>query len=177
MGFGRSNIWYGDENKGGEINRKIISYIESYEKDNKELIEEVESTKIIGSEKEALVKVRVNQSKFRERLLDKYNRKCCLCDADFEPTLIASHIKPWAESDENEKVKNDNGLLLCPNHDRLFDRGYISFDDEGKIIISKMITKRNQDLLNISESMKIQISGEMATFLKWHREKYKDNLY
>ena len=51
-----------------------------------------------------------------------------------EAVLIASHIKPWKDSDENERLDIDNGLLLCPNHDKAFDRGYISFDDNGLII-------------------------------------------
>ena len=51
--------------------------------------------------------------------------------------LVASHIKPWSISDANEKLDIHNGLLMCPNHDKLFDRGYISFDDTGRILISE----------------------------------------
>ena len=54
-----------------------------------------------------------------------------LSNKDF---LIASHIKPWSKCKSNQKLDVNNGLLLCPNHDRLFDEGWISFDEIGKII-------------------------------------------
>ena len=57
--------------------------------------------------------------------------------------LVASHIKPWSISDANEKLDIHNGLLMCPNHDKLFDRGYISFDDTGRILISEKLDDNN----------------------------------
>ena len=60
--------------------------------------------------------------------------------------LIASHIKPWACSESGEKLDIDNGLLLCPNHDALFDSGYISFDENGVIMISEHL-KRDDAIL------------------------------
>lgn len=66
-------------------------------------------------------------------MLKRYNR-CCLCEMENPEFLIASHIKPWAESERKEKLDVNNGFLMCPNHDRIFDKGYITFDDDGKII-------------------------------------------
>ena len=57
-------------------------------------------------------------------MLKKYHSKCCLCGVDDDALLVASHIKPWAKSDEHEKLDLDNGLLLCPNHDKLFDLAF-----------------------------------------------------
>lgn len=88
--------------------------------------------------------------------------------------LTASHIKPWSDSDENEKLSSDNGLLLCPNHDRLFDSGYISFDDSGNIIISSKIDESNKMFLNINSDMRINekyFSEEMLFFIRFHRSK------
>ena len=56
-----------------------------------------------GKEKEAVVKVRINQDKFREKLINKY-KKCCLCNVNMNELLVASHIKPWSISDANEKL-------------------------------------------------------------------------
>lgn len=129
--------------------------------------------KLTGVDKAAVVKVRVNQGVFRDRLIRKYE-SCCLCGADDKGLLIASHIKPWAESDPKERIDVNNGLLLCPNHDRLFDKNYISFDDDGHILISDMLSEENRILLNVHEDMRIKMTDEMTKYMAYHREnKYK----
>ena len=122
-----------------------------------------------GVDKEAIVKARVNQSVFRDRLLQKAG-KCCLCGVDEKSLLLASHIKPWSISISSERVDVNNGLLLCPNHDKLFDKGYISFDDEGKILISKSLSKNNLVFMNIHSDMKINLSDKEKEYMKYHRE-------
>lgn len=97
---------------------------------------DADKLQILGKERETFIKTRVNQSVFRERLLNKYDC-CCLCKVGNPKFLIASHIKPWADSENDEKLDEDNGFLLCPNHDALFDSGYISFDENGTIMISE----------------------------------------
>lgn len=101
----------------------------------KEIDEEVDRLNLVGETREAVINVRVNQGEFRNRLLQRYNR-CCLCGVDNPELLVASHIKPWAKSKPEEKLDVNNGFLMCPNHDRLFDKGWISFDDEGNIVIA-----------------------------------------
>lgn len=138
--------------------------------DESSIISEIESATVEGSEKAALVKVRVNQGLFRDKLLRKYS-KCCLCgvcDADF---LVASHIKPWAESAPNEKLDVENGFLLCPNHDKLFDGGWISFNDDGTILISDTLKQTEKVFMNIQEDMKIMLSENNKKYLKFHRNK------
>ena len=78
-GMGQSNIWYGNEDE----NKKVEKIIETYEKDKSDKV----------NEKEAVVKVRINQDKFREKLINKY-KKCCLCNVNMNELLVASHIKP-----------------------------------------------------------------------------------
>lgn len=125
---------------------------------------------VVGDERDAVVKVRVNQDKFREGLLKKYNSRCCLCGVDNDNLLVASHIKPWAKSDEHEKLDLSNGLLLCPNHDKLFDAGFISFDADGKILISKRLSEPSRLFMNVHENMKIDLTGKNDNYLKYHRE-------
>ena len=166
----RRNVWYGNE----EVNNAVLTYIQEYEKNlhlEEDRISDF-SKPLEGYEKEALIKARVNQDVFRERMLKKYNSVCCIskCNVHTSEMLTASHVKPWSKCNNNEKVSPFNGLLLCPNHDHLFDKGYISFTDDGKIIISSALDKENRTFLNIDESMEIPVELEMIPFLKYHRE-------
>ena len=172
----RINIWYGNDN----TNERVIDYINKYDNNVSERIRKTDESleNLKGSEKEAIVKIRENQGVFRNKMLQKYNNKCCLCGVNMKEMLIASHIKPWSKSDENEKLSSDNGLLLCPTHDKLFDLGLISFDEKGKILISSSISESNIAEMNINHNMKLdsQITSKaMLFFLKYHRDRiYKE---
>ncbi|SKC09541.1 HNH endonuclease [Lachnospiraceae bacterium] len=127
---------------------------------------------IDGKDRYALIKARVNQGAIRKNTLKKYDTQCALCKLRFEPSLVASHIKEWAASDSTEKGDLDNILLLCPNHDALFDKHYISFDNEGKIMISSKLNNNDRVLLNIHNDMKIDMNDKMKKYMEWHRKKY-----
>lgn len=133
-----------------------------------EIDKEIETKQLQGEEREALIKVRVNQSAFRKLLMRRYTH-CCLCDVDDESLLVASHIKPWAKSSHEEKVDVNNGLLLCPNHDKLFDRGYISFDNGGHIVISDELSKNCAISMNIKNDMQIELSNDNIKYMEYHR--------
>lgn len=94
-----------------------------------------------------------------------------MCKVENPSPLIASHIKPWASSIAEEKLDSENGFLLCPNHDALFDGGYISFDDSGQIIISDRLSTMDCTFTNVNPSMKISLSDKNCEYLKFHREK------
>ena len=79
-------------------------------------------------------------TKFRRELLKKWNDRCALTGISNPDLLVASHIKPWAKSQENkeerwEQTCVDNGLILASPIDRLFDQGFLSFDDNGAVLI------------------------------------------
>ncbi len=137
--------------------------------DDSSIISEIENSRLEGVEKETLVKVRINQGLFRDTLLKKYS-KCCLCGVCDSAFLIASHIKPWAASNSKEKLDIENGLLLCPNHDKLFDGGWISFSDDGNIIISAALEQNDKVFMNVREDMRIVLSEKNKEYLKYHRE-------
>ncbi len=166
----RRNVWYGNK----ETDEAVFAYIESYEAKVSAAENAISdfTRPLKGYEKAALIKARVNQEKFRSFLLEKFKVKCCLsmCRVHSPEMLIASHIKPWSCCNNNEKVSPYNGLLLCPNHDHLFDAGYISFSDSGDILISDVVDNENRIFLNISEKMTIDVSEEMLPFLQYHRE-------
>lgn len=137
-----------------------------------EIQEKIESLQLEGKEKEAIVKVRVNQGAFRKDLLNKSNKCCCLCGVKNVSLLVASHIKPWSDCEPNERLDVDNGFLLCPNHDKLFDAGLITFDDYGVIHISDSLDGEDRKLLNVSENMSVNVDSEQKKkYLAYHRDK------
>ncbi|MCT6929630.1 MAG: HNH endonuclease [Lysinibacillus fusiformis] len=121
----------------------------------------------LPSEKQYLRKVRATQGKFRESLL-KDSSVCKVCGMNIPDLLVASHIKPWKDSNDNERIDFYNGLLLCPAHNAAFDSGYISFDSEGIIIISNLLDKNNIDLLGLREKIKIQLEPRHLEYMTWH---------
>lgn len=123
----------------------------------------------IKNEIERKIKVRVSQGKFRENLL-KRDGKCVMCGLDIKSILVASHIKPWAVSDEHEKQDKDNGILLCANHDALFDKGYITFEESGDLKVSRTINKLDYNKLNIADSLSLKINANQNMYMKYHRQ-------
>lgn len=122
---------------------------------------------ITETEKERVIKSRIGQSKFKKALLG-IEKKCRLCGVSDERFLVASHIKPWSQSNYQERLDVNNGLLLCPNHDTLFDKGYISFDDDGTIMISNGLDDATKVFLNVNESMNIRMNESTKEYMKWH---------
>lgn len=136
---------------------------------SKQIDRELDGLHLQGKVRAAIVKVRVNQGEYRKRLLERYSH-CCLCRVQEPSLLIASHIKPWADSEPEEKLDPDNGLLLCPNHDKLFDQGFISFEDDGMIRVSEQMTAVDKTFMNVNDHMKIEVNAQNGKFLRYHRE-------
>jgi putative restriction endonuclease len=93
-----------------------------------------------GLEREATVRVRVNQSFFRSRILPAYNFRCCVTGMTIQPLLTASHIIPWAE-DEKNRLNPKNGLCLNALHDRACDRHLMWVEDDFVIRFSPKLHK------------------------------------
>lgn len=133
---------------------------------------ESELSSLKGEDREAVVRSRVNQGIFRKILLEKYNH-CCLCQVSNKALLTASHIKPWAVSTSVEKLDLNNGFLMCPNHDRLFDKGFISFRDDGSIMISEKLSEIDRIFTNVQSDMTIELTEGNKRYLQYHG----DNVY
>ena len=87
--------------------------------------------------------------------------------------MIASHIKPWAKADNEEKIDPKNGFMLTPTYDKLFDRGFITFEDDKRLIVSPWLSPMNQKRLNIYTGMlinKLPLDEKRKEYLKYHRE-------
>lgn len=121
-----------------------------------------------NNEIERKIKVRVTQGKFREELI-KRDKKCILYGLDIETLLIASHIKPWSKSNDYEKQDSNNGILLCANHDALFDKGYISFDEKDNLCISPIIKENDYEKLYINKDMKVKLNNNQKRYMNNHK--------
>ncbi|WP_399630154.1 HNH endonuclease [Sporosarcina sp. SG10008] len=121
-----------------------------------------------------MVKGRIGQSKFKQGLKSR-EAKCAICLVDVEGFLIASHIKPWKDCTSSERLDLDNDLLLCPNHDWLFDKGYISFEGNGDIMINPDNYQVIKSNMNIKESVKISLNDRQKEYMAWHRGNYFKN--
>lgn len=131
-------------------------------------------TPTAGTDVEKIVKTRVSQGSFR-RLLLLERHQCNLCDITTTSVLRASHIKEWSESSREERIDANNGLLLCANHDALFDRHLISFEpSSGDICISSSIDAEQRAALNLSDSFNLAMSDRMKSYMQIHYKKFID---
>ena len=156
--------------------RKFLSFVQ-YNYTNKQSseinneIRKIEiSPKLSQTEKETLIMSRVGQGIFRDELI-KYWKGCAISTLSTTNRLIASHIKPWRVASNIERLDLYNGLLLLPNYDKLFDLGYISFKDNGTIIISSLINEEEYNVLGINKGLKLyQIAENHKKYMEYHRD-------
>ncbi len=123
------------------------------------------------TERTGLITSRVGQGYFRKQLIDKWDNKCAVTSCSISKILIASHIVPWKEATDHERLDVDNGILLSPTLDALFDKHLISFDDDGSIIIAPTLSNEEILILGIKKTMKIKVSKGMKKYLQRHRSK------
>ena len=106
--------------------------------------------------------------------MERYNERCAVTSLDVPSLLVASHIKPWSESTAKEQNDVDNGFLLVAHLDKLFDQHLITFDIQGRIVISNTISHRQRSLLGLSNSMRIDnLSSGNQRYLNYHRKQLK----
>ena len=130
------------------------------------------------TERLGLIVSRVGQGYYRREILERWENRCAVKDIGLEKILIASHIVPWKESNDDEKLDVGNGILLSPILDALFDRYLISFSNEGNILISKKLDDINFKDLGIDKDTKLRrVYDDMLKYLERHREIFyeKDN--
>ncbi|NMH60655.1 HNH endonuclease [Alteromonas ponticola] len=124
---------------------------------------------IPDTQKAVMVNTRVGQGRFREDLINHW-KGCAVTKYQNYSFLIASHIKPWSKSDNEERLDPFNGLLLLANIDKAFDLGFISFDDKGGIMISDHLEEHRT--LGIHADMNISLAKQHQDYLAYHREEH-----
>lgn len=126
-------------------------------------------TDIGATTKSQLIKSRRGQGIFKANV--QLNEKKCRVTGVTDPRhLRASHIKPWRDSNDEEKLNGCNGLLLSPHVDHLFDKGLISFSDDGNLLLSQVLDPALLTQWGIPQDLCVgKFSREQSVFLKYHR--------
>jgi putative restriction endonuclease len=136
-----------------------------------EEIEGVEERSDIGpTEKQRLISARRGQGIFRVGV-SLIESRCRVTLTSNKIHLIASHIKPWSKSTDEERLSRYNGLLLAPHIDHLFDRGYISFRDDGSMLVSRRTDTEVLEQWHIDAAVPgFGFKTEQRVFLEYHRD-------
>jgi hypothetical protein len=120
-------------------------------------------------EKEHLIRARRGQGLFRHNV-EEIEGGCRLTQLLDRRHLVASHIKPWREADDREKLDGYNGLLFSPHVAHLFDRGYVSFTDDGGLIVSRYLNPRVLKVWHIAPATRVEaFRPEQNAYLDYHR--------
>jgi len=131
----------------------------------------VNDSTVRETERMAIIRARNGQGLFKERV-SKIESRCRITGVENPVHLVASHCKPWRDSTNEERLNGENGLLLTPSIDHLFDRGFIGFEDNGKLIISPVAHRPSLQLMGIDTTKVINVggfSGGQKQFLDFHR--------
>ncbi|WP_128545429.1 HNH endonuclease [Larkinella soli] len=135
-------------------------------------VEQIINAQIRQTEKDQLIKARVGQGIFRSRVLEI--EKCCrLTEISNETFLIASHIKPWKESNSSEKLDKYNGLMLTPHVDKLFDKMLISFTNQGDILVAEEWVTDLMKKCGLDPKKNVgPFYPEQQVYLEFHRDRF-----
>jgi putative restriction endonuclease len=123
------------------------------------------------TERRAIIRARNGQGLFRERVA-RIETRCRITGVENPVHLIASHCKPWRDATNEERLNGENGLLLTPSIDHLFDRGFIGFEDNGKLIISPVAHRPSLERMGIDTTRIVNVGGFTSgqkQFLDFHR--------
>jgi putative restriction endonuclease len=119
----------------------------------------------------AIIRARKGQGLFKERV-GQIEARCRITGVENPAHLVASHCKPWRDSTNEERLNGENGLLLTPSIDHLFDRGFIGFEDNGKLIISPVAHRASLERMGIDVTSTVNVGGFSSgqrQFLDFHR--------
>jgi putative restriction endonuclease len=128
-------------------------------------------TSLKETDRSAIIRARIGQGLFKERVR-KIETRCRVTGVENLVHLVASHCKPWRDSSNDERLNGENGLLLTPSIDHLFDRGFIGFENDGDLIISPVAHRPSLLRMGIDTTKVVNV-GEFTSgqkqFLDFHR--------
>jgi putative restriction endonuclease len=119
----------------------------------------------------AIIRARNGQGLFKDRV-SRIESRCRITGVENPVHLIASHCKPWRDSTNDERLDGENGLLLTPSIDHLFDRGFIGFENDGDLIISPVAHRLSLQRMGIDTTRVVNVGGFTSgqkQFLDFHR--------
>jgi hypothetical protein len=131
----------------------------------------IERSPIEETTRMALIAARVGQGRFRADVL-RVEPRCRVTGVDDQRLLVASHIRPWHRCPANEqRLDPSNGLMLTPTFDRMFDRGLITFEDDGEVHVSPTVRKDIIDRVGLDVSRSVgRFRQDQLPYLDYHRE-------
>lgn len=163
---GVRGVLYRELGKDFKMLEEGVVALISYDESNLVLKEDIGDTS-----KSVQARIRIGQEKFRKNLL-KHIRVCPITGIDEKRILLASHIKPWAVSTDEERLDIYNGFIFSPTIDKLFDKGLITFENNKELIISPSLSRLNIDIIGIvagKKYLKLPIENRNH-YLEYHRE-------
>ena len=123
------------------------------------------------TERSGMVTSRVGQGAYRKSIIHRWEYKCAVTNFNKLDILIASHIVPWAQSNDTERLDVHNGILLSPTYDALFDKHLITFDQKGKIILSDKIEHSAYQKIGVTGNERIhELSPYNIHYLDRHNQ-------
>jgi putative restriction endonuclease len=138
----------------------------------RKLEEQIESDASVNeTDREAIVRARRGQGLFKQRVME-IEARCRITGVENISHLLASHCKPWRDSSNEERLNGENGLLLTPSIDHLFDRGFIGFEDSGNLIISPVAHRPSLQRMGVETSRSVDVgpfTQGQRQFLDYHR--------
>lgn len=133
----------------------------------------LERQDILETTRKALIAARIGQGRFRQEV-SRLEHQCRITHVRNSAHLVASHIKPWREASDEERLSGANGLMLTPSIDHLFDRGFITFGDEGEVQISPIADTESIVRMGVPLDRPIltgNFNSDQRHFLDYHRKK------
>jgi hypothetical protein len=122
--------------------------------------------------RQAVVMARRGQGLFKQNV-QRIESYCRITQVDQIEHLRASHCKPWRDASNAERLDGQNGLLLTPDVDHLFDRGFISFEDNGTVLVSPVAHRESLQRMGLEDALRRNVGGfseGQRTYLAFHRE-------
>jgi hypothetical protein len=143
--------------------------LDSWERTLEQVV--VDDLSIPETDRLAIIRARRGQGLFKERV-GQIESKCRITGVENPVHIVASHCKPWRDSSNEERLNGENGLLLTPSIDHLFDRGFLGFEDNGRLIISPVAHRPSLERMGIDLARAVNVGGftnGQKQFLDFHR--------
>lgn len=131
----------------------------------------INDSSVNDTERLAIIHARKGQGLFKDRV-SAIESRCRITSVENPVHLVASHCKPWRDATNDERLNGENGLLLTPSIDHLFDRGFIGFEDNGDLIISPVAHRPSLQRMGINTAHVVNVGGFTSgqkQFLDFHR--------
>jgi hypothetical protein len=126
-------------------------------------------TNISETTRQQLIEARIGQGQFRIDVLAQWDERCAMTGCDLKSVVRASHIVPWREASNDERLDPENGLPLVATLDALFDAGLISFNDDGTVLFKESLSDRHRMLVPAPRRLTRRPGSKARRYFARHR--------